>query len=105
MRLEKYIVPTIFPDHLPDVTRMISHETMKNVLHPKNHHGFEHAQRMTDSGRLSPIGVSLAGIPYRPVSYQTEYPARHESVDRQGEPTVAGNRQTAKITRNMKYSK
>jgi len=44
MHLEKYIVPTIFPDHLPDAARMISHETMKNALRPKNHHGFEHAR-------------------------------------------------------------
>jgi len=80
MRLEKYIVPTIFPDHLQDVTRMISHETMKNALHPKNHHGFKHAQRTTDS-RLLPIGVSLTGS--RPVSYQTEYSARRGSTDRQ----------------------
>jgi len=91
MRLEKYIVPTIFLDlDLPDAIRMISHETMKNALHPKNHHGFEYAQRTTDCHRLASHSSDPA-----PTSTVTDriFCASWERRST-GEPTVAGSRTT-----------
>jgi len=97
------VVPTIFPDHhLLDAAQMTSHETMKNALLPKNHLGFEHARAKNRRPIITDWRLTR---PHRPVPYQTKYSGRHGSADRQGKPTVTGNRRTAKIIRNIKYSK
>jgi len=106
MRLEKYIVPTIFPDHLPDATRMISHETMKNVLRPKNHHGFEHARAEDDR---QPIDILLVGIPHRPdhtirMSWKRRLKASRKSPNSENYKKYKVFKITTKIVEHRDYA-
>jgi len=72
----------IFPDHLPDAARMISHETMKNALRPKNYHGLTRARRRrliaADYRRLASHPPESRADQYR----TRPYSARRGNADR-----------------------
>jgi len=69
---------TIFPGHHPlnaawMTTRQRRTHCARKIITVSN----TRAPRTTDSGRLSPIGISLAGIPHRPVPYQIRSSCQH----------------------------
>jgi len=81
------------------IRRMTSHETTKNALRPKNHHGFKHA--CAEEDRRWPIVADQRLTRRNPVQYQIFRAAWERRLTRQ----VTENRWMAIVIRNIKQSK